>query len=232
MSTFGITTNQPLFLAWAFALLDRLASFVFPDGHKNTQPAPANSSETRNCVLVLDASGSMLDNDWKPSRLAAAKEAANTFCDRLQKEQPNASVAIVAFGDGSKIHCNLTKAFEFAKLSKAIDRIRCLGATNMQAGCQSARNILVRYIGTESQVVLLTDGHNTGRSPKEIAKELRQFAVIESVGIGGSPADVDEELLKEISSAYPDGTKRYRWIGDKEKLVEHFHNLAGGITRS
>ncbi len=232
MNTFAITAARPWFLAWALAMLDRLASLVFPDQQGNTQAQPVDSSKKRNCVLVLDASGSMLDNDWKPSRLDAAKEAAKTFCKRLRTEQPNTSIAIVAFGDGSRTYCKLTRAFEFTKLSKAIDRIGCLGMTNIRSGLQAALRILRSCIGTPCQVVLLTDGHNTGTSPKRVAIELRQLAVIECVGIGGSPADVDEKLLKELASSYPDDTKRYRWIGDKEKLVEHFHNLAGRITRS
>jgi len=232
MNTFAITEAQSWPLAWALALLDRLASLVFPDQQGNTRAQPVDSSKTRNCVLVLDASASMLDSDWKPSRLGAAKEAAKTFCQRLRTEQPNASIAIVAYGSGSKTYCPLTKAFEFTALSRAIDKIDCLGSTNIRSGLESAQVILARCSRTECQIILLTDGHNTERSPKKVAEELRKFAVIECVGIGGSPASVDEKLLKEISSANPDGTKRYRWIGDKERLVEHFHNLAGRITRA
>ena len=51
------------------------------------------------------------------------------------------------------------------------------------------------------------------------------------VGIGGKPTDVNEKLLKSIASKYPDSSPRYRWIGDKKGLVQHFHQLAGRITR-
>ena len=232
MTTLAITTTRHWLLVQVFALLDRLTSFISPDRRGNTQSPTADYKRTRNCVLVLDASGSMLGEDWRPSRMGAAKEAAQTFCDRLRTEQPDACVAILAFGNGCKIYCNLTKASEITKLSRAIGRIDCLGLTNMRSGLQAALRILQHCGRTECQVVLLTDGHNTGACPRKLATELRKFAVIESVGIGGSPVDVDEELLKELSSTYPDGSKRYRWIGDKEKLVEHFHNLAGGISRS
>jgi|GEM_PF-3307800 len=232
MTTLAITTTRHWLLVQAFALLGRLASFVAPDRRGNTRWALAYHSSARNCVLVLDASGSMLCEDWTPSRMGAAKEAAQSFCDRLRTEQPDARIAILAFGNGCKIYCNLTRASEIAKLSEAIGRIDCLGLTNMRSGLGVARRILQRCDKTECQVVLLTDGHNTGACPRKFAAQLRKFAVVECVGIGGSPVDVDEFLLKQISSAYPDGSKRYRWIGDKEKLVEHFHNLAGGISRS
>ena len=59
----------------------------------------------------------MLCEDWTPSRMGAAKEAAQSFCDRLRTEQPDARIAILAFGNGCKIYCNLTRASEIAKLS-------------------------------------------------------------------------------------------------------------------
>jgi len=31
---------------------------------------------------------------------------------------------------------------------------------------------------------------------------------------------------------FPDGRKRYRWIGDKKDLIEHFKVLAGRIRRT
>ena len=41
-----------------------------------------------------------------------------------------------------------------------------------------------------------------------------------------------EEVLREIASERSDGSKRYRWIGDKERLVRHFERLAGRISRT
>jgi len=128
--------------------------------------------------------------------------------------------------------CRLTPARDVEIINRSIRRIKVLGDTNITSGLRKAFDLLGGCRST-AQIVLLTDGHhNSGRGPLNIANRLKQFAIIESVGIGGSPHDVDESLLKRISSAYPDGTKRYHWIGDKERLVQHFHNLAGGITRA
>ncbi len=191
-----------------------------------TQPV----CEQRNSVLVIDASGSMMDDDWPPSRLGAAKEAARAFYSRLANEDPHARVAIVGYGCNAKVYRPLTEAQNTSELGAAIDRIDSLGSTNIRAGLNEAFQILRRAHGT-CDVVLLSDGHNTGRNPKPIAKDLKQRAVISCVGIGGSPDAVDEELMKWMASEYPDGSKRYRWIGDKERLVQHFHKLAGRITR-
>lgn len=188
----------------------------------------ANGS--RDSVLTVDASGSMLDNDWPPSRLEAAKEASLMYVTRLAAENPNARVAIVGYGSESVIFCSLTQAREVDALKEAIRRIDYLGGTNIRDGLKRTAEVL-RASRNECDVVLLSDGHNTDGCPKSVAAELKKRAIISCVGIGGSRKDVDEDLLKWIASEYPDGSKRYRWIGDKERLIQHFHQLAGRITR-
>lgn len=186
---------------------------------------------SRDCVLVLDASPSMQDKDWPPSRLAAAQEAARAFVDRLANEEPNARIAVVAYSQRAKIRCGLTLASNTARLLRAVDGIHVGDWTNIHAGLKAAQDLLDRTTRS-AQVVLLTDGqHNTGKSPIVVADELKDDAIIECVGIG-QRYDVDEALLRNIASKYADGTPRYRWIGDKEALVEHFENLAGGLRRS
>ena len=213
-------------------LIDRVVSFLGPTAQTPHQSAQTPCAGSRQSVLVLDASGSMFAEDWEPSRLGAAQDAAKAFIQRLSREEPDAHVAIVAYGDHACTLCELTCVQDQAALSYHIDRIKCLGDTNITGALRKADRLLPNN-GNVCQVVLLTDGHhNVGANPKRVAQKLKQFAIIESVGIGGSPADVQENLLKSISSAYPDGTKRYRWIGDREKLVDHFHNLAGRITRA
>ncbi len=222
---------------WSFiisfaSLFDRISSWTGPSNHQSVSEKVEYSNGARDCVLVLDASGSMFLTDWKPSRLGAAQEAAEAFVKRLKREQPSSRVAIVAYGDKPQLFCSLTPARSPRIINQSIRRIQGLGCTNITDGLQVALGLLSASRRT-SQVILLTDGHhNKGPSPVRIGNKLKQCAIIESVGIGGSPRDVDETLLKRISSAYPDGTKRYRWIGDKEQLVQHFHNLAGGITRA
>ena len=214
--------------------LGLLKDIVSPCPSGPTGPSthlPAAFDGSRDSALVLDASGSMMSDDWRPSRLEGAKVAAKAFVERLSQEDPEARVAVVGYGDSARTFCGLTTAKNVSKLNRCIDQIDCMGSTNMQAGLQEGLRLLRGQRGT-CQVVLLTDGHNTGRSPRKVAEEMKDFAVVECVGIGGSPREVDEKILKDIASAYPDGTKRYRWIGDTEHLVEHFHKLAGRITRT
>jgi len=83
-----------------------------------------------------------------------------------------------------------------------------------------------------TQVVVLTDGHhNTGVDPLEVAPQLKSLATVAVVGIGGSPSDVDEELLRQVASRDSRGRPRYRWIGHRGALLAHYETLAGGLAR-
>lgn len=211
-------------------LLGLLKGILFEESRVIGPGHTPSGDGSRACVLVIDASGSMLDTDWKPSRLGAAKKAAIAFIKRLMQEEPDALVGVVAYGCKAKTVCPLTEARNARALSQEINAICESGATNIRRGLQAAL-CLLKGERRSCQVVLLTDGHNTNGSPRKVANELSEFSVLECVGIGGSPADVDEDLLRSIASSHPDGTKRYRWIGDEEQLVRHFHQLAGRITR-
>ena len=81
------------------------------------------------------------------------------------------------------------------------------------------------------RIIMLTDGeHNQGGCPLAIASRLKKAGVIiDCIGIGGSPADVDEALLKQIASQNPDGSVRYCFIGDQQQLLRKYQTLARHI---
>ncbi len=196
---------------------------------QKTAPNPA-------AVLVIDTSPSMECTDWKPSRREAAKDAGVAFVHRLQKDSPNARVGIIAYGGRATVVCPLTPVRASSLLLQSITEIQehSVVGTNIASGLSDAIQALQGVSGA-CQVVLLTDGHNnTGPCPKRVGSRLRRIATLECVGIGGSPGDVDEDLLRSIASENPDGSKRYRWIGQqegREGLVRHFEKIAGGLAR-
>ena len=81
------------------------------------------------------------------------------------------------------------------------------------------------------RIIMLSDGeHNGGGSPETVASNLKNAGVIiDCIGIGGSPEDVDELLLKKIASRNPDGSIRYCFIGDQQKLLRKYKTLASHI---
>lgn len=183
-------------------------------------------------ICIIDTSLSMAFNDWAPCRLAAAKDAASAYVDRLGRDAPDALVAIIEFNSVAVTVCSPTPVGERRRLHRAINGLDVDVATNITAGIEAAVAVYVGSNAKTCQCILLTDGeHNWGPGPEGAAEVLRRSAVLETVGIGGSPAEVDEALLRDISSRRADGSPRYRWIGDREALIEHFEHLAGHIAR-
>ncbi len=90
---------------------------------------------------------------------------------------------------------------------------------------------LSRSDGNLKRIIMLTDGeHNGSVSPLAIASSLKNAGVIiDCIGIGGSPTDVDEKLLKQIASKNPDGSIRYCFIGDQQQLLRKYQSLAQHI---
>lgn len=136
---------------------------------------------------------------------------------------------------------NFTQALELAE--------KCLFASQPEVGAnplwsritslllktdpnQSPRHFQTRHqTKTLKRIVLLSDGeHNTGPSPVDLASKLKESGVIiDCIGIGGSPSDVDEELLKRIASRSPNGSIRYCFIGDHQQLLKKYQSLANHI---
>lgn len=85
--------------------------------------------------------------------------------------------------------------------------------------------------GELKRIILLTDGeHNGSESPQPMADRLKNAGVvIDCIGIGGTPTDVDEQLLNTIASRNSDGTIRYCFIGDQQALIRKYETLARHI---
>ncbi len=218
------------FDGYFMAVLDALKEFLLEDVAPSQSDDSPVDCDAAQCAVIIDVSGSMLEDDWKPTRLDAAKEAAATYARRLLREHPGSEVAVVSYSFDAEVACVVKTPQDCDDIGDEIDRAGVGGSTNMYAGLKTALG-LFNSSDRSCQVVLLTDGHSTERNPRNVAKKLKEYAVIECVGIGGSPEDVDEPILREIASTYPNGKKRYRWIGQKEQLIKHFHHLAGAIRK-
>ena len=215
----------------------RMVSELLADAHPHDEldgpvivhRATQSPCTGRDAALVIDSSYSMDEEDWKPSRMHAAKRAGMAFVTRLAKEEPSARVAIIEFSSRARILCNLVPVSDLAVMD-AIRSIRTSSATNVPAGVKAAVQVLAG--SGNAQAIILSDGHsNEGGSARPHGVHLRSIATVSTIGIGGSPSEVDEALLRELASEYPDGRKRYRWIGDEDQLVEHFQRLAGRLSR-
>lgn len=212
----------------------------------------ARTSRAERLVIAIDASSSMDESDWKPTRLGAAREATAALIERKRRIAPEDEIAIVSYAGAAEIVCHPVPVDSGAsRLLRSLRAIRLGGCTNITAGLAASQRCLkpkkkgslIGRLLTESsgsraerccRILILTDGgHNDGRPPLSLAARLKNDGVsIDCLGIGGSPSDVDEVLLRRIASLQPDGVApRYAFIGDKSELITKFEQLAAHITR-
>ncbi len=185
-----------------------------------------------NIVLVLDVSGSMETADYPPNRLRAAKIASSEFIKEKIKINHSAKVGIVAFSDFGRVVNDIVFAKDnLILLQNSLDRLKIKGGTDIAIGLKYAFDLLLKNAmpGALNRIILLTDGH--GGHPIRVSEVIKSMGiVIQIIGIGGCPNDVNERLLKKIAS-FAGGKIQYRFIGDKDSLVEHFRSLATNITK-
>jgi Ca-activated chloride channel homolog len=154
--------------------------------------------ERASVVLVTDTSGSMEATDVAPSRLSAAKAAAERFLDRV----PDAlQVGLVGYADGA--HTVLRPMQDRTEVRAALDTLLANGGTATGDALASALRTLGER-GAESPpaaVVLLSDGATTvGRDPLEVARQARTAEVpVYTVALGTAEGTVqtpDGQLLR------------------------------------
>jgi Ca-activated chloride channel family protein len=183
-------------------------------------------------MLVLDASGSMMEEDYRPTRLDGAKQAAIRFLDQRCASAPDACVGIVAFGDSAElVAAPMPVKAHLTELRAAIEGIALIGSTNIAAGVNRARQVIQSNPNRLApRIVLLTDGHSISGNPEAAAEKAKAAGVqLDIIGIGGSPADVDEDSLRRMASVV-NGELRYWFIRSVGELVRKFEFL--GLRRT
>lgn len=187
----------------------------------------AQSGPPEDVVLVNDISGSMSECDWKPSRLAGAQEAGEMFL-KHRAPYPDDRVAVIGFSQRAEIVQGLTEVSQPHLITHALGRLSARGNTSIGSGLASAEEALKQARPQAvRRIILYTDGRNNEPpDPRPVAEKLKQAGVvIFAVGIGGCPGDVDEALLKKIASEIQ-GKPAYRFIADKDEMVQLYKDLA------
>lgn len=194
-------------------------------------------SEGIDIMLVMDASGSMETNDFKPSRLEVAKETAIKFIDGRLDDR----IGIVLFAEDAFSYAPLTLDYELLKKQiKAVNSdMMPKEGTAVGSAIAVAINRMEENKSPSQVIILLTDGaSNRGQiSPATAANLAKEKNIkIYSIGIGKEEyvrqtifgnqtvkSDLDEGSLKEISELT--GGKFFRSTNEKS-LEEIFENIS------
>lgn len=186
-------------------------------------------------VFALDASSSMLADDFSPSRLEAAKEAALSFIDMLKSK---ANIGVVSFAGVSFVEQKPIDDMTFVR--KAINNIKVssVGGTDLGQAIITSSNLFSDE--RDKAIILLTDGQsNVGISPERgIEYANKNGIAVHTIGIGTEAggfflglnitSKLDEETLKLI--ALNTGGNYYRAV-NKTVLFNAYKEIATSNKR-
>jgi Ca-activated chloride channel family protein len=221
------------FALLALALLALTFSLARPE---RTVAVPV---ERASVVLVTDVSRSMSATDVSPSRLEAARRAAQSFVDQVPRAM---RVGLVAFSDAAQTLQSPTTDHKL--VSNALQTLQTIGGTATGAGLQTALDALALPTDPSTArppaaLLLLSDGKATdGTLAYEVATAARRLRVpIFTVALGtpdgvildrGTPVGVppDREALRRIASL--SGGKAFQ-AEDADQLGDVYQRLGSQL---
>jgi Ca-activated chloride channel family protein len=195
--------------------------------------------ERASVVLVTDVSRSMSATDVSPTRLEAARRAAQNFLDNVPDEL---RVGLVSFSDIAQTL--QTPTTDRDAVRNALETLQPLAGTATGAGLRTALDDLKIRADTSARrppaaLVLLSDGSATdGQAADQVAAEARRLRVpIYTVALGTPDGTItlqgqvlrvppDPEALKRIASA--SGGEAFR-AEDSDQLGAVYDRLGSQI---
>jgi Ca-activated chloride channel family protein len=167
-------------LAFALAIAVLVVAAARP---QRTVAVPVEHAQI---MLVTDVSGSMLATDVAPSRLVAARRAAQSFIDDVPKQ---VNVGVMAFNQVPQVLQSPTRDRD--DLALALGRLKSSGGTATGEAIQTAVRVLQAAPAQDgrkppSAIVLLTDGASTkGVDPVQAAAAAKRLRIpISTVALG------------------------------------------------
>ncbi len=187
-------------------------------------------SSSKTFILAIDASSSMLADDYKENRLDAAKRAAVKFVDDVGKTR----IGLVSFSGVAKVMVRPTLDSE--KVKAAILNIHPMvsGGTDIGQAIITSVN-LISPKEMPASIVLLTDGRSTvGIPPEDGVKYAKKRGIaVDTIGVatkkGGSYVRVDlisridEKSLVRIAS---ETNGNYFRVENGSMMTESFEKIA------
>ncbi|MDX9758032.1 MAG: VWA domain-containing protein [Bacteroidota bacterium] len=191
-------------------------------------------------TIVLDISGSMLAEDFRPNRLEAAKKVGEDFI--LARESDR--IGLVIFAGESFTQCPLTTDYDvLVDLLHQVETGYLQDGTAIGEGIANAVNRMKSSSSKSKVMILLTDGVNNMGSidPATAAEIARTFGIrVYTIGVGTRgmapypfktvygiqyqpvPVEIDEEMLRQVAEIT--GGQYFRATGNR-KLEEIYDEI-------
>lgn len=159
-----------------------------------------------NYVIAIDASSSMLADDFDPNRLTVAKQQAVDFVSALDAE---VNIGVVSFAGVPKVETALNP--DRPEVIDAIEglKISGVGGTDISNAIFNSVNLLLSEKDKSMSVILVTDGQHTVGSPIEegLNYAVQNSVNIHAIGIATSQGG-SFELSPLLSTLDEDGLRR------------------------
>lgn len=206
------------FMCGVFSLLLAIARPQLPNSSSE------NLSEGVDIALAIDVSDSMLETDFKPNRLEAAKDVARSFISKRENDR----IALIAFAGETVSISPLTTDYAsldqyLSSLSTDVTRVSGTALGDALASCI---NKLRDVTGKSRVAIVISDGDNTGgQIAPEMANELAKTFNIRvytiAIGTQNSKEKVDERMLKVLAG----DPERFFRTTDKSSLDQIFKEI-------
>jgi Ca-activated chloride channel family protein len=188
-------------------------------------------------MLVMDSSKSMLTTDVSPSRIEAARKAANAF---LQEIPDRFQVGLVTFAGAPSVEALPTTdkdAIRSALRTAPIRQGTAVGDALVRALQASRPRNLVGNERPPTAVLLLTDGESvSGISPVAAAQQAAQEKVpVFTVAIASRPQPELQQIAEisggqaftaptsqQLTAVYRDLGSRLTYVKEKRELTSYF----------
>jgi Ca-activated chloride channel family protein len=169
-------------------------------------------AKSRNVVVVLDVSRSMLAADVRPNRLERAKADIADLIDSLEGDR----CALVAFRNNGVLLCPLTTDHGFLRsaLESASPESASRGETDLGAGIRTALSALDPAADDHNAIILISDGGDLREQAMDATRlAAKRNIPIFTVGLGN----------RDTESTIPDaagGVQQYKGGSVKTKLED------------
>ncbi len=191
-------------------------------------------------TLVLDISGSMLAEDFRPNRLEAAKAVAEEFIRGRQNDR----IGLVIFAGESFTQSPLTTDFNvLIDLLRKVKTDYLVDGTAVGEGIANAVNRMRTSSARSRVMIVLTDGVNNRGSidPVTAANLAADYGIrIYTIGVGTRgeapypvktqlgtvyqqmPVEIDEDMLREVARI---GSGEYFRATNNQKLRDIYDSI-------
>lgn len=178
-------------------------------------------------IIMLDRSPSMEDRCGFLTKLKAAQKAVMALIDQRLALKAEDDLAIIAFDSTATIVLPFTSTITgYSTIKRTVRAISTEGGTDIAKPLVTAKSLLPKVRKHPIHAILLTDGQ--GGQPLRPASALKeQGVIIQTLGVGHTPSDVDEVKLKAVASTL-NGKLLYKFLRGGGELIEYFRTEVSG----